>query len=84
MRAFLDFMGGRPIIAHNASLTRASWPPPASAAHKGSSRSSSTRSCSPTPAARPERHKLDIIQASGACRDSNHHRAFDDAGSSRG
>ena len=80
MRAFLDFCGGRPIIAHNASFDTGFMA--AACARQGIEfRPVVIDTLILAQRLLPElrRHKLDIVSKHLGLPEFNHHRAFDDA-----
>ena len=80
MRAFLDFAGGRPIIAHNASFDTGFM---AAACERSGIRFEpvvlDTLVLSQRLLPELKRHKLDIVSKHLGLPEFNHHRAFDDA-----
>ncbi len=80
MRAFLDFCGGRPIIAHNAAFDTGFMA--AACARAGIEFSPvvvDTLVLSQRLLPELRRHKLDIVSKHLGLPEFNHHRAFDDA-----
>ena len=80
MRAFLDFAGGRPIIAHNATFDTGFMA--AACARSGIEFSPvvvDTLILSQRLLPELRRHKLDIVSKHLGLPEFNHHRAFDDA-----
>ena len=80
MRAFLNFAGGRPIIAHNASFDTGFM---AAACERSGIRFEpvvlDTLVLSQRLLPELKRHKLDIVSRHLGLPEFNHHRAFDDA-----